>query len=76
MVNVHGEGCFAWMIHYLVGNLGRVCAGAGLACSPFRLTQGRPDGGVVWDSVLAILWGVGYDPIWLHQADCPGVVFV
>ena len=39
----------------LVGNMGRVCAGAGLACSPFRLTQGRPDGGVDWDSVLAIL---------------------
>ena len=34
------------MIRYLVGNLGRVRAGAGLACSPFRLTQGRPAG--VW----------------------------
>ena len=55
MVIVHGKGYFAKVIRKLDGKLGRICAGAGLACSPFRLTQGRPDGGVDWDSVLAIL---------------------
>ena len=58
------------------GIWGRVCAGAGLACSPFRLTQGRPAGGVDWDSALPFCRGVGYDPVWLHMADCPGVVAV
>ena len=65
---------FSWTLNLaLFGRywVGKVCQ---------HLFLSHPPSLFFWDLVLVLVGpfcrGVGYDPVWLHMADCPGVVAV